>query len=290
MKLLVVGDFHGKFPLKINSIIQKKKIDLVVSVGDYPPFSMGKIYFKYVYGHEEKNLWDKEILGKKKYIEMRSNDYKKGENVLKKLDKLSVKVVSVIGNHDRPLADDIMDIRKPKDAWDWDWNSKDHFSKFMNRLSNVNKIDYSYFKFGDYVFVGGRGHSFPGRVKSKAYARSKRKLEKIFKRFSKENKEGKLIFVTHTPLYKTKLDLIKAKDAHKLAKNKHCGGKLFKRIVEKYQPILHLCGHVEESKGKDKVGKTISVNCGSIHHGEFAIVKIDDKKGKIKSVIFPKIH
>jgi len=40
MKILVVGDFHGKFPRGLNSIVKNKKIDVVVSVGDYPPFSM----------------------------------------------------------------------------------------------------------------------------------------------------------------------------------------------------------------------------------------------------------
>ena len=286
MKILVVGDFHGKFPRGLNSIVKNKKIDVVVSVGDYPPFSMGKIFFEKVYGNEEKNLWDKDILGKKKYKDMRNKDYKKGESVLLKLDKIPVQVITTIGNHDHPIADDVTDVRKPKNAWEWEWNSKNHFSNFINKLKNVKRIDYSFFRFRDFVFVGARGHSFPGHVKSKAYKRSRKKLEKIFKRFSKENKKGKLIFVTHVPLYETKLDLIKAKDAHELAKNKHCGGKMFRRLVEKYQPILHLCGHVEESKGKDKVGKTVSVNCGSIHNGDLSIVEIDEKKGKVKKVEF----
>jgi len=289
MKILVVGDFHGKFPSKLKEVVKKKKIDVVVSVGDYPSFSMKKYFFKYVYRKDDVNLWDKNILGKKKYKELESRDLEKGKRVLRKLDKLPVQVISVVGNHDRPIADDVMDVKKPKNYWDWDWNSKTIITKFISSLENVKKIDYSYFKFGGYVFVGARGHSFPGRVKSRAYARSRKKLEQIFKKFRDENKKKRLIFVTHVPLYDTKLDLVKSKDAHELAKNKHFGGKLFKRIVEKYHPILHLCGHIEESKGKQRVGKTISVNCGSIYHKDFAIVDIDEKKGKVRNVKFHKI-
>lgn len=288
MRILVLGDFHGKFPSKLKSIVKKDKIDVVVSVGDYPPFSMEKEFFKYVFAKENVNLWDKEILGKKKYKELRLKDLESAKEVLRKLDKLPVKVVSAIGNHDYPLADDVVDIKKPKDYWKWDWDRLDKLRSFMSTLKNVKKIDYSYFKFKGYVFVGARGHSFPGRVKSKAYKKSRQKLEKIFKKFSKENKEGKLIFVTHVPLYKTKLDIIKAKEANKLVKNEHYGGKLFKRIVNKYQPILHLCGHIEESKGKENVGKTLSINSGSVQRKDYVVINIDDKKGEIKSVKFHK--
>lgn len=33
MRILVIGDFHGKFPKKLKK--EAKKVDLVVSVGDY---------------------------------------------------------------------------------------------------------------------------------------------------------------------------------------------------------------------------------------------------------------
>ncbi|MCR4327851.1 MAG: metallophosphoesterase [Nanoarchaeota archaeon] len=290
MKLLVLGDFHGKFPLKLNSVVQKEKIDLVVSVGDYPPFSLGKLFFKHIYGKKDVHLWDKNVLGKEKYKQIVEKDHHKGEEVLLKLDKLPVKVISVLGNHDYSLPDDVMDLKKEKNEWKWELERSVHLANFMDHLKNVTKIDYSSFKFRDYVFIGARGHSFPGRVKSRAYSKSRKKLEKLFREFSRENKLGKVVFVTHVPLYKTKLDLIKAKGAHKLVMRKHYGGKLFRRIVEKYRPILHLCGHIEEGKGQDKLKKTVSVNCGSIHHGYFAIVEIDDKKGKVKSAKISKIR
>lgn len=284
MKILVVGDFHGKFPKFIPDFIKKKSIDLIISTGDYPPFSLKKLFFKHVYGKRDIELWD--IMGKKKYKEAVIKDGKKGESVIRKLNSLPVPVITVLGNHDYSWPDDVADRKHPKGSWQWDWDRRIYLARFVNKMPNLKRVDYRYAKFGGLVFVGARGHSFPGEVKSKAYKKSRQKLEKIFKKFKKENKERKLIFISHVPPYDTKLDLIKAKDAHKKVKDRHYGGKLFKRILMKYQPVLSISGHVEESRGKVKLGKTIAINAGSTHHGDYVVIDIDEKKGKVRSVKF----
>src|SRR3989344_1038750 len=104
IRILAIGDFHGKFNLeKFEKLIKKEKIDFVISVGDYPPFHYRKLWFKHCYGTDVE-LW--EIIGKKKYNELVTKDLNYGESVLKKLDKLSVPVFSVLGNIDWPDADD----------------------------------------------------------------------------------------------------------------------------------------------------------------------------------------
>ena len=155
-------------------------------------------------------------------------------------------------------------------------------------MKNISKIDYSYVKKKNLIFIGARGHSFPGKVQSKAYKRSRQKLEKLFKKFKRENRGGKLIFISHVPPYNTKLDFISSKEAHKIVKGKHYGSKLFRRIIDKYSPLLHLCGHVEESMGKQRLKRTTSVNCGSIHHGDFSVIDLDEEKGKIRKIEFYK--
>ena len=39
MKILVIGDFHGKFPKKLQDRIRKERVDLIVSLGDHPDTS-----------------------------------------------------------------------------------------------------------------------------------------------------------------------------------------------------------------------------------------------------------
>ena len=44
MKILAIGDFHGKFPMKLKKLA--KSADLIVSVGDYPAWSLKKEFFE----------------------------------------------------------------------------------------------------------------------------------------------------------------------------------------------------------------------------------------------------
>jgi Icc-related predicted phosphoesterase len=285
MKILAIGDFHGKFPEKLRKLA--KDVDLIVSVGDYPPFHYRKIWFKYCYG-KDVELW--EFIGRKRYRKLVLEDYKRGERVLEKLNKLKVPVCTVLGNIDYPVYDDIADEKSYgyKSSSMPNYDRKDTFAKRLKKYKNLFRFDYSYFKFKNYVFIGMRGHSSRGSVKSKAFRKHKAILDKLFKKFKKENKEGKVIFVSHNILYKTKLDLITNKHAHKHAMGKHCGSKLARRIVEQQQPILHLGGHVHEGYGQQKVGKTLCINTGSAAEGKAVIINLDEEKGKIESIKFVK--
>jgi uncharacterized protein len=80
----------------------------------------------------------------------------------------------------------------------------------------------------------------------------------------------KCIFSLHAPPYGTKLDL-----APKLNKDlrmesglggspfQNVGSKAVRTIIEKYQPLVGIHGHVHECAGKDKIGKTFIFNHGS---------------------------
>ncbi|MDO8508822.1 MAG: metallophosphoesterase [Nanoarchaeota archaeon] len=277
MRFLVIGDFHGDFPERLIKLIKKEKIELVVSNGDYFPFHYRRLWFKYSY-RKERELW--EIIGKKKYKELVIKDLKMGERALKKLNDMGVPAITVVGNVDYSRGNDQYDFKNSKRNWKWD--DQDFFSKIILKYKNISRFDYSFFKFNDYTFIGASGGSSPGDVKSKAYRKSKRKLDELFIKFKKENKKGKVIFVSHNVPFNTRLDKITWKDAEKSVKGKHYGSKLVRRIIEKYQPVLAFGGHIHESWGKDRLGKTEIVNPGAIHEGKYAIVDINGKKRKIK--------
>jgi len=282
VKILAVGDFHGEFPKKFEKIIKKEKIDFVISNGDYETFSLRNLFFKHVYANEDPSvqLWD--FVGKKKVKEMSLKDRRNGESVLKKLNKLSVPVFTVFGNNDYHLADDVYDEKVNRENfWKWINIHRKNFPDLLKKYKNLKRVDYTFARFNDFVIIGARGHSFPGRVKSKAYKKHKAKLEKLFKKFSKENKAGKVIFVSHNVPYDTKLDRVTAKDAHDLARGKHFGSKLVRRIIDKYHPVVYFGGHIDEGRGKQKMGRTLAVNCGPAHEGYGVVVEINDK-GKVK--------
>ena len=278
MRILAIGDFHGRFPGKINKIIQKDKIDLVVSNGDYPPFAYRKLWFKHCYG---KDVDLSEVIGKARYKKLVLDDLNKGEIALKGLNNLSIPVFTVLGNMDWPMPDDITDKKLKKENMP-SWDRKDSFAKRINNYKNIKRIDYSFAKFGDYIFIGMRGHSAPGKTQSKAFRKHKKILDNLFKKFNKENKNHKVIFVSHNVPYNTKLDKITSKEAPKEVRGKHYGSKLCKKIIKSYQPVLAIGGHIHESWGKQNLGKTLCVNPGAVHEGKYCIVDIGEGKVKAK--------
>jgi Icc-related predicted phosphoesterase len=59
------------------------------------------------------------------------------------------------------------------------------------------------------------------------------------------------------------------------------GSAAIRREVEKHQPLLHLCGHIHESRGTTRIGRTVVINPGSEYQEgvlKGAIVNIADKK------------
>mgnify|MGYP001496570960 CR=1 FL=1 len=98
------------------------------------------------------------------------------------------------------------------------------------------------------------------------------------------------IFNLHCPPYKSGLDEAPAIDAdlkllHGGRALRPVGSTAVREAIEKHQPLISLHGHIHESKGAVKIGKTLSINPGSAYEEGMlmgAIVQLDSKKG-IKS-------
>lgn len=284
MKLLVIGDFHGEFPNKIRDIIKKNKVDLVLSNGDYFPFHYRELWFKHCYG-KPTELW--EVIGKEKYKQLVLKDLKMGEQSIKKLNSLRVPVFTVFGNLDYAQYNDQYDMKRyyGKNSHlhkKWAWDEQDFFSKIMKKYGKIKRVDYRMEKFNDYVIIGAMGGSNPGMVNSTSFRKHRRILDKLFYK----NRKEKVIFLSHNVPYDTKLDLITSKKAHARAKGRHFGSKLIRRTINKWQPLLHIGGHIHEGKGVQRLGQTLCINPGAVHEGECAIVEVDDKTKKMIKVRF----
>ncbi len=101
---------------------------------------------------------------------------------------------------------------------------------------------------------------------------------------------SRAIFNLHCPPYKSGLDEAPAIDAdlkllHGGRALRPVGSTAVRGAIEKHQPLLSLHGHIHESKGAIKIGKTLSINPGSSYEEGMlmgAIIQLDPKKG-IKS-------
>ncbi len=98
------------------------------------------------------------------------------------------------------------------------------------------------------------------------------------------------IFNFHAPPYGFALDLAPelTKDLVQAVDRKiHVGSKAVAKVIQKYQPFLSLHGHIHESRGIQKVGRTTMINPGSEYsEGVLRGVVLDIEKGKLKDYIF----
>jgi Icc-related predicted phosphoesterase len=92
----------------------------------------------------------------------------------------------------------------------------------------------------------------------------------------------------HCPPINTKLDIGPKLDAEKrpqisaFGKEKDCVGSVaVRKIIEKYQPLLGLHGHIHESPGVDTIEATVILNPGSEYQSgilKFAVIDFEGKK------------
>lgn len=76
------------------------------------------------------------------------------------------------------------------------------------------------------------------------------------------------IFVPHAPPFNTKLD--------RIFSAAHVGSTAVRAFIEKHQPDIAVCGHIHEARGKDAIGKTRIVNCGSAGKGYHAVIELGE--------------
>jgi uncharacterized protein len=98
------------------------------------------------------------------------------------------------------------------------------------------------------------------------------------------------IFNFHAPPYGYALDMAPelTKDLIQALDRKiHVGSRAVAKMIQKYQPFLSLHGHIHESRGIQKVGKTTMINPGSEYsEGILRGVILEIDKGKLKDYIF----
>jgi Icc-related predicted phosphoesterase len=97
------------------------------------------------------------------------------------------------------------------------------------------------------------------------------------------------IFNFHAPPYGTGLDEAPALDAnlrpiHGGAVMKPVGSTAVREAILRYQPLLSVHGHIHESRGVCRLGRTMAINPGSVYGDgvlQGALLELNAKKGKV---------
>ncbi len=146
--------------------------------------------------------------------------------ILNKLNSFNVKTLLIHGNHETASV------------------MKRLCKKYKNMVF-MHKKQYTY---NGHIFLGYGGGGFS--IIEPSFYNTGKKFQSIIKK----SKGKKIIFITHAPPYKTKLDLMVGS---------HCGNKTFRNFVNKNKVDLYICGHLHENFGKKgNIKKTHVLNPG----------------------------
>ncbi len=165
-------------------------------------------------------------------------------NILKVLNGLeSERIFFIPGNCDSPALD-----------------------KFKNDTQTFN-IHMKVLEYLGYVFLGLGGSS--KTPFNTLYEFTEETIEFMLNKLSLKIKDtSKLITVTHDPPYNTKIDVNK--------RGVHVGSRKIREFILNKKPVIHISGHIHESRGRDLLNKTILVNPGSASSGHYSFIEIKD--------------
>ena len=282
MKIILIGDLHGNKPL-----IHFKDFDMIIAPGDFCSDASRKYIFQNLIRQRDnpdyKIEWYDEI-GKKKAKQMLDKSWKDGRKILEFLNSFDVPVFLVPGNWDQTGEEDSEFKREKENNW----------PRFIKGLENLRDVHFRKRSLDGFDFIGYGVVSGPEvpqykedrerltrdelRKQKTEYETKKKRLSKLF-----QKSENPIVFMPHNVPFKTRLDMITNKESPKYGY--HYGSVIARELVEKYQPLLCIGGHMHEHFGKQNIGKTVCINAG-FGSKVNTLIDLDEEKGKIRSIKF----
>jgi Icc-related predicted phosphoesterase len=294
-KILFTSDLHASetFFLKTLTTAKNLKVDVLLVSGDLtgkaivPIVQVGDRYFSNFFGRDYK-LTENEVEKFKQdvrkvgyyYYQCSNERYKELKAKPELVDKLFDEVMK---NELEEWIKKINDVLPQGMKVIMNPGNDDHFS-VDDVLRNADRI----------VCTEGKVEDLDGthQLISCEWANptpwdsprecSEAELEKKLRtEFKKVSSTENLLCDIHVPPYNTSLDLAPKLDKNMQPKRflgqpetEHVGSKSVRKVLEEYQPKLGLHGHIHESAGIYKLGRTLCVNPGSeyiegIMHGYF---------------------
>lgn len=282
MRILFASDIHGNLILleKIKKLYKDVNPDIMIFGGDLCPKGFAAITSKGTFWlevlkngkinlpHVNESILMKENLKQIGIIPVKLSDkefeeIKKNVGAIRQLkikyqndflsyflkDFKSMKPYFILGN------DDFKEIEKTANKSEFYINEK------ILQIGRINIFGFSYV------------NSTP--FENKGWDMSEEEISKKLDKFNFGSVNSDFIFVSHALPYNSSLDVVEGINVGSLA---------IRKFIERRQPFLSLHGHVHESAGTSKIGKTICVNVGSGHMEDLLKAVVIDTPDKIKFV------
>jgi len=264
MRFRVFGDLMGKVD-QTNKIISDefKEVEFLIFTGDIPNPEVFK------------NLREQKVL-EGEQSEEQLKDVIESDELLKEIAAQVANINELFG-----------EMRKEYEIYSVLGNAD--LRKFLSTIpieETLNIIHKKAIKINDYILIGYNGrpiYQFEKENKDENAFSEEEIYQDLFELFT-YHKDDKVILVTHAPPYKI-LDQVKSKYLDyaigtygERAKDGHIGSVGLRRIVDKFNPILHIFGHIHECKGVHVSQNTTFVNAGSLgDDGGFLDISLNDE-------------
>ena len=278
MKFLIIGDLHGNKPN-----IYYEGFDAIIGPGDFCSDAARKYMFLTV-KERMKNPNSKiqwyDIVGRREARKIVKKSLSDGKKILKYLDSFDVPVYIVPGN---------WEWTKDKSS-EWDFLKIDHYKELVKEFPNIIDVHRKLVDVGDYQIIGhgiSFGPEYPqypdelAEIEPKFLQKIRREYEGTSRKVSPLFKKAKkpVIFLSHNVPFNTDLDKIRVRCSPR--RGRHYGSLIAREMIDKYQPLVCIGGHMHENFGKCKLGKTTCVNAG---FGPHVNIWLELEKNKIKKL------
>lgn len=267
--------------------VRFKGFDAILCTGDVCDTSFArKSDFKYlarkIKDPKAKFLNWYEVIPKEKAKRKLEESLKEGRKIMEKIASFGVPVYIVPGNSDI--------ISEPDSKWKF--MHQDFFGQMIGGFKNVKNIHNRSVNFGGFSIIGyglSFGPEYPQekgdksifsekslRRRMKSYLKWRGRMDRLFKKAKKP-----VIFLSHNVPYNKKIDRILSKESPRYGL--HYGSLVAREMIDKYQPVVCIGGHMHEHYGKIQIGKTTCIAAG---FGSDASTLLELEDGKIKSLKF----
>lgn len=283
MKFLIIGDLHGNKPE-----IYYRGFDAIIAPGDFCSDALRTYMFQALQekldNPQSKVTWWN-LLGKKQAKAMVEQSLIDGRKILEHLNSFGVPVYTVPGN---------WDWTKEHDYKDWKYLQQDHWKRLLRGLNNIHDLHLHFLDIGEYQLIGHgimSGPEYPQHQeelqrftkvqllkKKRQYAQRSKKLDVLFQQATKP-----VIFLSHNVPFNTPIDEIT--DSISPRKGYHFGSLLAREMIDNYQPLVCIGGHMHEHFTSHQMGKTTAINAG---FGSYVNVWMELDGNKIKKLEFKK--
>ncbi len=259
MRILVIGDLHGRAPR-----IPDVPFDCVFVPGDVcsdegiKPLLL-ELVRRRKEGENDSSWWD--LVSRKQAEHLLAHSLRKGRDTLSSLNDLGVPIYAIPGN------------------WDWTGDPSAFWSsvrtnlwetELLPGLSNIINADKQLIECEGFSLIGYGRVNGPELITKRGYANissaevceSTQRYEDVVSFYSRLFSQAKqpVIFLAHNVPYGTSLDIID--DGSHPFHGMHYGSNVVRAIIEQFQPLATIGGHMHEHYGVDTLGSTLCLNAG----------------------------